>query len=271
MTDERTETTERTAIASKVPEITVWFWVTKALTTAMGESTSDYLVHRIDPVLAVLLGFAGLLVALAVQLAAPRYIAGRYWFAVVMVGIFGTMAADALHVGFGVPYAASATLYAVALAVVFALWFRVEHTVSFHDIVTRRRELFYWAAVIATFALGTAVGDLTAVTVHLGYFSSVLLFGGLMVMPVVGYWGLRLAAVTMFWTAYVLTRPLGASVADWLAVSKSRGGLDIGTGPISLVFGVAIAAVVTYLAVSKVDAPRGPVPLSAGRGSHRSR
>ena len=157
---------------SKVPLIiTAYFWIVKGLSTAMGESTSDYLVHRIQPVPAVLLGFAGFAVALTLQFAMRRYLAWTYWFAVVMVGVFGTMGADVLHVGFHVPYFASATLFAIVLAAVFVLWHRSEGTLSIHSITTRRRELFYWAAVVATFALGTAAGDLTAYTLHLGYFS----------------------------------------------------------------------------------------------------
>src|ERR1700759_4644829 len=155
--------------ALRVPEITVYFWVIKALSTALGESTSDFLVHAISPVLAVLLGFAAVVAALTLQLRQGRYVAWIYWLAVVMVGIFGTMAADVLHVGLGVPYAASSVLYALFLGVVFVVWSRTEHTLSVHAIDTRRRELFYWAAVVGTFALGTAVGDLFAVTLHLGY------------------------------------------------------------------------------------------------------
>ena len=200
----------------RVPEITIFFWVIKGLSTAMGESTSDYLVHVMPPVVAVLLGFLAFLAALALQLRRRRYIARWYWLAVVMVGVFGTMAADVLHVGFHVPYVASSVLYAVVLTTVFVTWRRTEGTLSIHSITTTRRELFYWASVAATFALGTAVGDMTAVTFHLGYFASALLFAGLIVLPALGYRVLHLNAVAMFWTAYVLTRPLGASVADWL-------------------------------------------------------
>ncbi|HUI02147.1 MAG TPA: hypothetical protein VLZ77_01305, partial [Acidimicrobiales bacterium] len=139
----------------RVPQITVAFWVVKGLSTAMGEATSDYMVHVMAPALAVALGFIAFVVALVLQFAMRRYVAWTYWLAVVMVGTFGTMAADALHVGAGVPYAASTVFYVVVLVAVFALWSRTEHTLSIHSIDTPRREAFYWAAVVATFAMGT--------------------------------------------------------------------------------------------------------------------
>ncbi|HVB09113.1 MAG TPA: hypothetical protein VNM16_01960, partial [Bacillota bacterium] len=143
--------------ALRVPEITVYFWIVKGLSTALGESTSDYLVHTINPYIAVMLGFAGFVTALVLQFSVRRYIAWTYWFAVVMVGVFGTMAADVLHVALGVPYVASTILYALILAAVFFTWSRVEPTLSIHSIDTPRREAFYWAAVVATFAMGTAL------------------------------------------------------------------------------------------------------------------
>src|SRR5579859_3004964 len=161
--------------ALRVPEVTVYFWVIKALSTAMGESTSDYLVHRIHPVPAVLLGFTGFVIALLLQLSMRRYVAWTYWLAVVMVGVFGTMAADVVHVGLGVPYTASTIFYVAVLAAVFALWYRSEHTLSIHDINSPRREGFYWAAVAATFAMGTALGDFTAYTLNLGYWTSAVI------------------------------------------------------------------------------------------------
>jgi uncharacterized membrane-anchored protein len=236
--------------ALRVPEITVLFWVTKSMSTALGESTSDYLVHAIDPVVAVLLGFVTFAVALALQFRMRRYVAWTYWLAVVMVGIFGTMAADVLHVRFHVPYAASAVLGAIALAAVFVAWHRTEGTLDVHSIDTARRETFYWAAVVLTFALGTAVGDLTAVTLHLGYGGSILLFAGLMAFPAVGYWRFHLDPVAAFWIAYVLTRPLGASVADWLGKPVASGGLGLGDGWVSLAFAAAIVVLVAYQAVT---------------------
>ena len=178
--------------ALRVPEVTLYFWVIKLLSTAMGEATSDYSVHAIDPVIAVILGFCGFVIALALQFSVRRYIAWTYWLAVCGVGVFGTMAADVLHVRFGVPYAASTALYAVLLAAVFLTWDRVEHTLSFHTIDTMRREMFYWAAVVATFAMGTALGDLSAYTAGLGYFPSALVFAAVISIPAIGYWKLAL-------------------------------------------------------------------------------
>ncbi len=247
---------------SKVPEVTAFFWIVKALTTAMGESTSDFLVHKLVPEIAVVLGGIGLVVALILQFRARGYVAWRYWLAVAMVGVFGTMAADALHVGLGVPYIASSIFYAVALTAVFAAWYASERTLSIHSIRTPRRELFYWAAVLATFALGTAVGDLTAVTFGIGYLASAVLFAAAIMVPAIGYWRFGLNAILAFWSAYVLTRPLGASIADWLAVSHARGGLDLGTGPVSLALAALIALFVVYLTVTRVDAP-APAPEGA--------
>jgi uncharacterized membrane-anchored protein len=238
---------------SRVPEITAYFWLIKGLSTAMGESTSDYLVHRIHPVPAVLSGFAGFAVALLLQFSRRRYVAWTYWFAVVMVGVFGTMAADVLHVGFGVPYAASASLYAVVLAAVFVLWQRTEGTLSIHSVDTARREAFYWASVVSTFALGTAAGDLTAYTFHLGYGFSAVLFACVITLPALGY---RLAgwnAIFSFWFAYVVTRPLGASIADFMGKPADLGGLDWGNGHVSLVLTLVIACLVAFLALTRRD------------------
>ena len=168
--------------------------------------------------------------------------AWSYWLAVVMVGIFGTMAADVLHVGFHVPYVASALLYAVVLAAVFVTWQRTEGTLSVHTIDTARRELFYWAAVVSTFALGTAVGDLTAITLSLGYFGSAILYAAVIGAIAVARVRFGLNPIVAFWAAYVVTRPLGASVADWLAKAPSAGGLGFGGGPVSLVLASAIAS-----------------------------
>jgi uncharacterized membrane-anchored protein len=240
---------------SKVPQVVALFWVTKALTTAFGESASDWLVHAMSPVGAVLLGFVAFCAALAVQLRATRYVAVRYWFAVAMVGVFGTMAADVLHVGFHVPYAVSTVLFVIVLAAVFITWWRTEHTLSVHSINTVHRELFYWAAVVGTFALGTAVGDLTATTFGLGYFASAILFAALILIPGAAYRLHLVGGVLAFWTAYVLTRPVGASVADWLGKPVHLGGRGLGSGLVTVVLGLVIVAAVTYLAVTHADDP----------------
>jgi uncharacterized membrane-anchored protein len=239
--------------ALRVPEITVYFWLIKALSTAMGESTSDYLVHAMAPVVAVGLGFIAFLAALFLQFSMRRYIAWTYWLAVVMVGVFGTMAADVLHVGFGVPYAVSSVFYGLVLAAVFVGWQRTEKTLSIHSVDTARRELFYWAAVVATFAMGTAVGDLTANTFGLGYFASGLLFAAVIAIPAVGYRRLGWNSILCFWFAYVVTRPFGASVADWLGKSKSVGGLGLGDGTVALALGASIFCLVAYLAITRRD------------------
>jgi uncharacterized membrane-anchored protein len=240
---------------SKVPEITVAFWITKVLTTAMGESTSDYLVQTLGPIIAISIGFVVFAIALVVQFRAPRYIAGVYWFAVVMVSVFGTMCADVLHVGFGIPYVVSTAFFAVVLATIFFAWYRTQRTLSIHSITTRQREVFYWATVLVTFALGTAAGDLTATTLHLGFLGSGILFAVVIAVPAIACWKLRLNAIVAFWFAYVTTRPLGASFADWMAVSHVRGGLDWGTGLVSLGLSVVILGFVIYLGVSR----RAPV------------
>jgi uncharacterized membrane-anchored protein len=239
----------------KVPEVTAGFWIAKVLTTGMGEATSDTLVHQINPVFAVGLAAVGLVVALALQFAASRYQPWIYWLAVVMVAIFGTMAADVLHIELKVPYLASTIFFAIVLAAVFTVWYRSEHTLSIHTINTRRRETFYWVTVMATFALGTAAGDMTATTLHLGYFVSGLLFTVLIAVPTVAHRWFGLNAIFAFWFAYIITRPLGASYADWIGVSHARGGLNWGSGGVSIGMTVLIVIVVAVLAATHEGAP----------------
>jgi uncharacterized membrane-anchored protein len=236
----------------KVPEITAIFWIIKLLSTAMGESTSDFLVYQIDPHVAVVLGFLGLIVALILQFWVRRYIPWIYWLAVVMVAVFGTMAADVLHVVLGIPYWVSTTFFACVLAIVFVVWYLSERTLSIHSIYPGRRELFYWATVIATFALGTAAGDLTAATLGLGYFPSLILFAVLFALPGLAYWLLGLNEVFAFWFAYIVTRPLGASFADWVG-KPYLGGLGWGDGKIALVLTVLIIGLVGYLTITHRD------------------
>ena len=239
--------------ALRVPEITAYFWIIKGLSTTMGEATSDYLVHEMNPVVAVGLGFVGFVGALALQFSMRRYLAWTYWLAVVMVGVFGTMAADVLHVRFGVPYAVSSMLYTVVLVAVFVTWQRTERTLSFHTIDTARREAFYWAAVAATFACGTAVGDLTATTFHLGYGLSIVLFAVVIVLPAVGFRRFHWNPIFSFWFAYVITRPLGASFADWVGKPQVASGLGWGDGRTALVLTAVIACLVSYLALTHRD------------------
>jgi uncharacterized membrane-anchored protein len=248
------------SVLNKVPEITVYFWVIKVLTTGMGETASDYLAHRFAPPVAVGFGAVAFLAALILQFSVRRYVAWIYWLAVIMVSVFGTMAADVLHVGLGVPYAVSTIFFTVALAAVFAVWYAREKTLSIHRIDTPRREFFYWATVLATFALGTAAGDLTASTFGWGYFASGVVFAVLIAVPAIAHRRLGLGAVPAFWIAYVITRPLGASFADWMGVSHARGGLGIGTGPVTIGWLVAIVALVGYLVVSRTDVARPDSP-----------
>lgn len=240
-------------LLSKVPAITLAFWIAKILTTAMGEATSDFLVLHLDPYLAVGLCAAAFLAAFALQLAVRRYIAWVYWLMVSMVSVFGTMVADATHIVLGVPYRLSSLIFAIALALVFIVWQRVEGTISIHSIQTRRRELFYWAAVIAAFALGTAAGDMSASTFHLGYDGSALLFTVLFALPIVARQWFGLREIPTFWLAYVLTRPMGASFADWFDKPSSIGGLNFGDGLVSVVLTTLIVAVVVWLSVSRPD------------------
>jgi uncharacterized membrane-anchored protein len=242
-------------LAAKVPEIAALFWVIKVLTTGIGESSSDFLGQKSIP-LAALVGTCGIVLALWLQLRATRYRAPVYWFAVLMVAVFGTMAADGLHRGAGIPYAVSTTLCAVAVAAIFVAWHRVEGTVDIHSITTRRREAFYWLAVLATFALGTAAGDLTAFTLNLGFAGSAVLFGAAMAVPAVAWWRFGLNPVVAFWAAYVITRPLGASIADWLGKPQDRTGLGAGDGVVSLLGLAVFAALVAWTAYAKRDIQR---------------
>ncbi len=243
---------------SKVPEITIYFWIIKILTTAMGEATSDYLVFHINPYAAVILGAVGFAAAFVLQFWVKRYIALVYWLLVVMVSIFGTMVADVTHVVLGVPYEMSTAVFATALVVILTLWNPVEGTLSIHSIFTPRRELFYWATVLATFALGTAAGDMTAATFHLGYLVSGVLFTILFIIPGIGY---RLGAfnkVLAFWFAYIMTRPMGASFADYFGKPESMSGLGYGSLIVSVVLTAFIVVFVGYVSVSRVDVePRG--------------
>lgn len=241
-------------LGKKVPELTVYFWIVKVLTTGMGEATSDYFVHKYDPYLVVFGGAAVLALALVWQLALTKYNPWVYWLAVSMVAVFGTMAAGIVHVYLGVPYIWSSTLYAGSVAVIFVLWYLSERTLSVHSIYSRRREIFYWAAVLATFAMGTAVGDMTAVSFHLGFLTSGIVFAVLIAMPAVAFrFGLN--EIVAFWFAYIITRPLGASFADWLAVPASQGGLNLGKGPVSVALWLLIIGFVAFLAFTRKDTP----------------
>jgi uncharacterized membrane-anchored protein len=202
-------------------------------------------------VIAVIVGAIGLAIAMALQLLVRRYRPAAYWLAVAMVAVFGTMGADVVHIGLGIPYVVSTAFFAICLAAIFAVWYATERTLSIHSIYTPRRELFYWATVMVTFALGTAAGDMTASTMGLGYFTSGVMFAVLFVLPGLGYRFIHLNPVLAFWTAYVLTRPFGASFADWAGKAKSLGGLGLGTGEVGVVLTVLIVILVGYLTVRR--------------------
>ena len=241
---------------SKVPEvITAWFWIIKVLTTAQGEATSDYFVHfpGLSPYAVVAGGFVAFAAAMALQFTVRRYVPWVYWLAVVMVAVFGTMCADALHIQLGVPYWATTAGFAIAVAVVFWLWHRTERTLSIHSIVTPRREIFYWAAVLATFALGTAWGDLMAFTLRLGFLTAALIFLVVIAIPALAHRFAGMNSVLAFWFAYVITRPLGASFADWMGFPSNAGALGWGHGAVSLGCTFLIALGVAYLSLSRVD------------------
>ena len=231
-----------------------YFWVLKLLTTAMGEAMSDFVVLDVNKYLGVVLGFVVFVAAMIWQFRTPRYGTWPYWTAVSMVAVFGTMAADVMHVVLGLPYLVSAVFYAICLVVTFVTWYRSERTLDIHSIVTRRREVFYWLAVIFTFAMGTALGDLFATTFHLGYLPSAFVFTALICVPLVA-WRLGANPVLTFWAAYILTRPIGASFADFLGMPKDIRGMGFGHGTVSVGSLFLVLAFVVYLSRSGIDQP----------------
>jgi uncharacterized membrane-anchored protein len=251
-------------VAAKVPEITLAFWVIKLLTTAGGEATSDYLSLG-SHVTGAAVEIGLLAIGLIWQFRVRRYTAAAYWFLAYAIAIFGTGVSDTMHLVVGIPYAGTTLLWAIVLAGVFTVWYRSERTLSIHSIVTRRREAFYWATVFATFALGTALGDFTATTLHLGYFSSVVLFFVIIMIPAIAWRGFGLNPVVAFWSAYVVTRPLGASVADYVSKARSLSGLGFGDGRTALIATVAVAIGVTYLAVTRTGIQSPAEPSSPGQ------
>jgi uncharacterized membrane-anchored protein len=245
----------REPLAVKVPEITFLFWVIKLLTTAGGEAFSDYLSLR-GHLVAGVVELAIFVAAVWVQFSTRRYVAAAYWFLALAIAIFGTGVADAMHLIVGIPYAGTTAMWAVVLAVIFWLWYRSEGTLSIHSITTRRRELYYWATVFATFALGTALGDFTASSLHFGYLASGILFAVVIMIPAVAWKGFGLNSVFCFWFAYVITRPLGASFADYFSKPRHISGLNYGDGPVAAVLIAVIAVLVAYTAIARYDVQR---------------
>ena len=241
---------------NKVPEITVYFWIIKVLCTTVGETFADYLNVDLGFGSNTLYFVGGLLVAaLAVQFATRRYNAGIYWVAVVLISVFGTLITDKLTDDFGVALEITTAIFAVVLVLVFFVWYSFERTLSIHSIFTFRREAFYWLAILFTFALGTAAGDLVAERFNLGYLNSLILFAGIISIIAIAHFGLDVNAVVAFWAAYVITRPLGASIGDYMSQDTIDGGLGLGTDQTSFIFLLAILALVVYLLITKRDEP----------------
>jgi uncharacterized membrane-anchored protein len=241
----------RGPVAAKVPEITFLFWVIKLLTTAGGEATSDYLALR-GNLVAGAVEVTIFVIAVIIQFSVRRYVAIAYWLLALAIAIFGTGVADAMHLIIGIPYGGTTALWAVILAVIFWTWYRSEGTLSIHSVTTTRRELFYWATVFATFALGTALGDFTASVLHLGYLGSGVLFFVVILIPAVA-WRFGMNAIAAFWCAYVVTRPLGASFADYFSKSHHLSGINYGDGPTAAVLLALIVILVGYTAIARYD------------------
>jgi uncharacterized membrane-anchored protein len=235
----------------KVPEVVLLFWIAKLCTTCFGEAFSDYVFFNdyLGRTAAILMGLALILVCYTIQIATTKYIPLIYWLAVTAVAIFGTMSADFLNKNLGMSLWESTVLLLVLQAAVFYAWWKTEGTLNVHSITTTRREIFYWITVYLTFSLGTAAGDFVSGTLGFGTLDSTLIFLGLILVPLIGWKYLHLDSVLAFWLAYTITRPLGASFGDWLAVPAPYGdGLQIGTGPISLYSGIVLLAVVGLIA-----------------------
>ena len=249
-------------LLNKVPEVTLYFWIIKIMATTVGETAADFLSVRLN------LGLGGtsyamgalLLLALLWQLRTRQYVPWIYWVTVVLISVVGTLITDNLVDNFGVPLQVTTVLFGVALLATFALWYAIEKTLSIHTIYTRRRELFYWAAILFTFALGTAAGDLAAEGLRLGYGISALIFGTMIALVTLGYYAVRMNAVAAFWIAYVLTRPLGASLGDLFSQPVASGGLGFGTVVTSAVFLSTILGLVAYMSAGQRIAARAKTP-----------
>lgn len=247
---------DKSNLYSKVPEVTIFFWIIKILCTTVGETAADFLNTSLN------LGLTGttlvlgilLIIALVFQFRSRQYVPAIYWLVVVLLSVFGTLITDNLTDNLGISLVTTTIVFSVALAAIFAAWYMSEKTLSIHSIYTTKREAFYWLAILFTFALGTAAGDLAAERLDLGYLVSAALFGALIAVVAVAHFRFRLDAVLAFWVAYILTRPLGASLGDYLSQLPDDGGLGLGTVGTSAIFLIAILVTVTYLAVTKKDA-----------------
>ena len=240
---------------NKVPEVVLFFWIIKILATTVGETAADLLNFNLSLGLSVTsVVMTGLLsVSLVAQLKAKRYVPWLYWLTVVLISVVGTLITDNLTDNFDVSLEVTTATFSLALISTFAVWYAKERTLSIHTIYTRPRELYYWAAILFTFALGTAAGDLVAERMNLGYANSALLFGGMIAAVTLAYYIFKANSVLAFWIAYVLTRPLGASCGDYLSQPIANGGLGLGTVQTSMLFLVAIATLVIYLTLTRKD------------------
>ena len=249
---------------NKVPEVTIYFWIIKVLCTTVGETAADFLNDKLGMGLTKTTYVMGsiLLVALFFQFAIRKYRPGIYWLVVVLLSIVGTLITDNLTDNFGVSLVTTTIIFAIALAAIFVAWYAKEQTLSIHSIYTSAREAFYWLAILFTFALGTAAGDLLAEKSGVGYLVSLLVFAALIAVVAIAHFRFKLDAILAFWIAYILTRPLGASLGDYLSQPHDAGGLDLGAMAINIVFLVAILGLVAYLAVSRRDVSVA-VPRSA--------
>ena len=246
---------------NKVPEVTFYFWIIKILCTTVGETAADYLNETLNFGLTNTTYVMGalLLIVLFFQFRSQKYLPLIYWLAVVLISVVGTLITDNLTDHFGVSLETTTVLFAIALAITFSVWFVSENTLSIHSIFTRKREAFYWLAILFTFALGTAAGDLTAEKFALGYLVSLGVFTALIALVTCAYVVFKLNAVLAFWIAYILTRPLGASIGDYLSQSPDDGGLGLGTTVTSAIFLSAILSLVMYLTFTKRDEIRSAV------------
>lgn len=246
-------------MANKVPEVTIWFWIIKILATTVGETAADFLNFNLKLGLTgTSLAMGGLLVIfLAMQLRARRYIPWLYWIVVVLISIVGTLVTDNLVDNFGVALETTTAIFSAALVATFAIWYVAERTLSIHTIFTTRRELFYWVAILITFALGTAAGDLAAEGLKLGYATAAAGFAALIAVVAIAHYAFRANAITAFWIAYVLTRPLGATCGDLLSQPVTAGGLGLGTIMTSTLFLSLIVGSVIYLTITRKDVLEG--------------
>lgn len=241
---------------NKVPEITLYFWVIKVLCTTVGETFADFLNENLHLGLTNTTWLMGglLLAALYFQFRACRYLPGIYWLAVVLLSIVGTLITDNLTDNFGISLVTTTVVFSAMLAATFAAWYAKERTLSVHTIYTSRREAFYWLAILFTFALGTAAGDLVAERFKLGYLVSAGIFAGLIAVIAIAHARFRLNGIFSFWFAYILTRPLGASIGDYLSQPQNEGGLALGTVVTSALFLATILSLVVYLSITRKDA-----------------